>query len=93
MGRHNKSSIWALWGAGTPVGVTRGAKRSAVGYEKVGITLPDGIYEEMVAIIETDRRWFDRVEFVREAVKEKIERWKKEHPLWSAPAKDRPGRA
>ncbi|MHB8430183.1 MAG: hypothetical protein ACYDDZ_06585 [Acidimicrobiales bacterium] len=59
-------------------------------YESVTVSLPEGIYSDMIGVIETDRRWFDRVEFVREAVKEKIERWKKEHPLWSAPAKDRP---
>ena len=69
--------------------MTRGSKRSQVGYQKVGITLPDGVYEEMVAIIESDRHWFERVEFVREAVKEKIERWRKEHPMWTPPAKDR----
>jgi metal-responsive CopG/Arc/MetJ family transcriptional regulator len=69
--------------------VAKGTKRSGVSYEKVGITLPEGVYAEMIGIIEADKRWFDRVEFIREAVREKIERWRKDHPMWSAPAKDR----
>ncbi len=83
------STIWTLWEDVSHHGMPRGFKRSEVGYQKVGITLPDGVYEEMVTIIETDRRWFDRVEFIREAVKEKIERWRKDHPMWSPPAKGR----
>ncbi len=65
--------------------VPKGTKRSDVGYQKVGVTIPDGVYREMIEIVESERRWFDRVEFIREAVKEKIERWKKEHPLGPPP--------
>jgi hypothetical protein len=66
-----------------------GKKRAGVDYERVGVTIPKGIHDEMVAIIATDKRWFDRVEFAREAIKEKIDRWRKDHPMWSPPAQDR----
>ena len=58
-----------------------GKRRTVAGYQKVGVTLPDGLYEEMIRVIDNERRWVDRVEFIREAIKEKLERWKKEHPL------------
>jgi hypothetical protein len=45
------------------------------------MTIPMGLYEEMVAILESERRWADRVDFIREAIKEKVERWNREHPL------------
>ena len=67
-----------------------GEKRTKSPIVSFGVTLPEGVYEELVAVIETGRRWQDRVEFTREAIKEKLDRWKKEHPLWSPPAKDRP---
>ena len=51
----------------------------------MGVTLPDGLYEEMIRVIDNERRWVDRVEFIREAIKEKLERWKKEHPLGLPP--------
>lgn len=62
-----------LGGATNRAGV--GAKkRSSVGLEQFGITLPEGLYREMVEIIERERRWDGRVEFTREAIREKIER-------------------
>lgn len=62
-----------------------GKRRTVAGYQKVGVTLPDGLYEEMIRVIDNERRWVDRVEFIREAIKEKLERWKKEHPLGLPP--------
>ncbi|HEV2449673.1 MAG TPA: hypothetical protein VGU43_04590 [Thermoplasmata archaeon] len=62
-----------------------GKKRSTTDYERVGVTIPRRIHDEMLEIMRADPRWFDRVEFVREALKEKIERWKKEHPLGAPP--------
>jgi metal-responsive CopG/Arc/MetJ family transcriptional regulator len=67
--------------------VPGGKKRSNVDYESVSVSIPRAIHDELIAIIEHDQRWFDRVEFVREAVKEKIDRWKKDHPLWTPPGK------
>lgn len=57
-----------------------GEKKTNVGYQKLTITLPDGIHDEMKRLIESRRRWFDRVEFIREAIKEKIAREVAERP-------------
>lgn len=49
-----------------------------------------GYYEDLVRIIDGDDH-FNRIgDFVREAVLEKIDRWKKEHPLGSPAHRDRP---
>ena len=40
-----------------------------------------GYYEDMVRIIDADDHYNRLGDFVREAVFEKIDRWKKEHPL------------
>jgi len=68
-----------------------GAKKVVAKSELVGIRFPKAVYDEMVAIISTDDRWPypARQSFILEAVKEKIDRWRKEHPMWSPPAKDR----
>jgi hypothetical protein len=40
-----------------------------------------GYYEDLVRIVDSDNH-FNRIgDFVRESVVEKIERWRKEHPL------------
>lgn len=49
--------------------------------EKVGLRLPKGLHDEMVRVIESAREWKDRQHFIAEAIREKIERWKREHPL------------
>lgn len=55
-------------------GPVTGKKRTRVGIESFGVTLPEGVYREMIDIIEKERSWSDRVEFTREAIREKIER-------------------
>lgn len=35
---------------------------------------------EIESIVNVEQSWLSSQEFVRDAVKEKIERWKKEHP-------------
>lgn len=57
--------------------------------ERVGLRVPVGLHQEMVAVIHSANQWKDRQAFILEAVKEKIERWRKENPMWSPPAKDR----
>jgi len=43
-----------------------------------------GYYEDLVRVVDSDDH-FNRIgDFVREAVLEKIDRWRKEHPLGSA---------
>ena len=55
--------------------------------------MPLGLYHEMMGIVEAAKMWPDppRQNFILEAIKEKVDRWKKEHPMWSPPAKDRNG--
>ncbi len=48
-----------------------------------------GYYDDLVRVIDGDDH-FNRIgDFVREAVLEKIDRWKKEHPLGSPVARSR----
>ena len=42
-----------------------------------------GYYSELVGIINADDHYNRLADFIREAVVEKIERWKKDHPLAS----------
>ena len=42
-----------------------------------------GYYSELVGIIDSDDHYNRLADFIREAVVEKIERWKKDHPLAS----------
>ena len=49
-----------------------------------------GYYEDLVRVIDGDDH-FNRIgDFVREAVLEKIDRWKKEHPLGPPAHRERP---
>jgi hypothetical protein len=48
-----------------------------------------GYYDDLVRVIDGDDH-FNRIgDFVREAVLEKIDRWKKEHPLGPGSRQDR----
>ena len=48
-----------------------------------------GYYDDLVRVIDGDDH-FNRIgDFVREAVLEKIDRWRKEHPMGSPIAKER----
>lgn len=49
--------------------------------ERVSLRLPKGLHDEMVRIIEGAREWKDRQHFIAEAIREKVERWKRDHPL------------
>ena len=42
-----------------------------------------GYYSELVGIIDADDHYNRLADFIREAVVEKIDRWKKDHPLAS----------
>lgn len=53
-----------------------GKKRVTVPIERVTVILPTGVHDDMVRLIGSERRWFDRQEFIKEAVREKIEREK-----------------
>jgi hypothetical protein len=48
-----------------------------------------GYYEDLVKVIDSDDH-FNRIgDFVREAVLEKIDRWKKDHPLGPSAVRSR----
>ena len=48
--------------------------------DKRNIAFPLGMVTEVQRIINIENSWLSFQEFVRDAVKEKIDRWKREHP-------------
>ncbi|MCI4345877.1 MAG: ribbon-helix-helix domain-containing protein [Thermoplasmata archaeon] len=51
-----------------------GKKKIEVANEQVCVRLPAGLYEDLLRVMAAEKRWFDRQDFVKEAVREKIER-------------------
>lgn len=49
--------------------------------KQVNIYFPEGLYDEMTNVMERANNWMNVQEFVRDAVKEKIDRWKKDHAV------------
>jgi len=47
---------------------------------KIGILIPEGMIDTIENILKVDQSWISRQEFIRHAIQEKIDRWKKEHP-------------
>ncbi len=47
---------------------------------QVCVLFPDSVYDDIVLIIETEKRYFKETDFIRKSVEEKIERIKKENP-------------
>jgi len=47
---------------------------------KIGILIPEGMIEAIENILKVDQSWISKQEFIRQAIQEKIDRWKKEHP-------------
>jgi hypothetical protein len=41
--------------------------------------MPIGMYEEILKIMEIEKKWNSPQQFVQDAVNEKVEKWKKEH--------------
>ncbi len=48
-----------------------------------------GYYSELVGIIDADDHYNRLADFIREAVVEKIDRWKRDHPLASPSSRRR----
>lgn len=69
-----------------------GSKKVTGQGEPVGLRVPEAVYRKMMAILVSEDRWPypARQNFILEAIKEKIDRWKKDHPMWSLAAKERP---
>ena len=55
--------------------------RSRVPSEKVTLTLPVTLAAEVEEVVRSDGGYLSALDFIREATREKLERWKKEHPL------------
>jgi metal-responsive CopG/Arc/MetJ family transcriptional regulator len=49
--------------------------------KQVNIYFPEGLYDEMAKVMERANAWMNVQEFVRDAVKEKVERYYKEHAV------------
>ena len=62
-------------------------KKKVLPKVSVAARIERGYYEDMVRIIDADDHYNRLGDFVREAVFEKIDRWKKEHPLGGASGK------
>ena len=48
--------------------------------KKFNIALPAGMLRDAENIVEKEGSWLSVQEFIRDSIKEKIERWKREHP-------------
>ena len=53
----------------------------------VGIKVPIGVYEDILKIMKENNAWLSPQGFILEAVREKIEKWKKEHGAYGAPSR------
>ena len=56
-------------------------KKKVLPKVSVAARIERGYYEDLVRIIDADDHFNRLGDFVREAVFEKIDRWKKDHPL------------
>ncbi len=56
-------------------------KKKVLPRVSVAARIERGYYEDLVRIIDADDHFNRFGDFVREAVLEKIDRWKKDHPL------------
>ena len=48
---------------------------------KLTLQLPVGLNNEINAVVEKHDLWMSSQDFIREAIKEKLEKWKKDHAL------------
>jgi len=55
-------------------------KKPYVTTYQVNLRLPEGIYHEILKIIEIEKKWNSPQQFIQDALNEKIDHWKKEHP-------------
>jgi hypothetical protein len=47
----------------------------------VNLRLPEGLYEEIIKILEKERKWNSPQQFIQDALNEKIDHWKKDHAV------------
>jgi metal-responsive CopG/Arc/MetJ family transcriptional regulator len=48
---------------------------------QVNIFIPEGLYEEIIRVMEKANTWMNVQDFVRDAIIEKIEKYDKEHAV------------
>lgn len=53
-----------------------GRTKGGVRLEKVQVGLPEGVYDQIERIVTTAGEWMSVADFLREAAKEKLDRWK-----------------
>jgi hypothetical protein len=58
-----------------------GPGKKRVPLTKVTVSLPSGLFEDVGAIVNSERRWISAVDFIRWAVANEVEHWKRDHPL------------
>ena len=56
------------------------ASGAAIPKESITIEIPQGLHEQILRILKLDREERSEEEFILNAVRDKIERWKREHP-------------
>lgn len=47
----------------------------------VNLRLPEGLYEEIIKILEKERKWNSPQQFIQDALNEKIDRWHRDHAV------------
>ncbi len=55
-------------------------KKQYVETTQVNVRLPIGLYQEIINIMEIEKKWNSPQQFIQDAINEKIDRWKREHP-------------
>ena len=48
--------------------------------KKLTVTIPFDLYRDVEAIVIGGKRWISEVDFIRHAVANEVDRWKREHP-------------
>ena len=58
---------------------------------QVCVLFTPAIYDDIIQIMKIENRWFKETDFVRDAVNEKLDRWKKEHSAYGQPDRVKKG--
>ena len=48
---------------------------------QLNVRMPIGIYDDILEIMEIEKKWNSPQQFVQDAINEKVERWKREHAV------------
>ena len=48
---------------------------------QVNLRLPIGLYDEIIKIMEKEKKWNSPQQFIQDALNEKIDRWNKDHAV------------